>query len=82
MIFLKRGIFLCQSFIGIQWCEDHFRPIFSSLRELIESLWELAMNQIASSLLNVNDSERPKSLWARFFYVSTPFLLVVDNRMV
>ena len=35
------------------------------------------MNQIASSLLNVNNFDWSKSDMGTFFYVSTPFLLVM-----
>ena len=63
--------------MGIQWFEIKFLAIFSISRESIESRSKLAIKQIASSLVISNHSDWSKVLWARFFYVSTPFLLVV-----
>ena len=67
--------------MGIQWFEIQFLAIFSISRESIESRSKIGYKPDRKQL------GRFKSFWLvqksyghGFFYVSTPFLLVVDTR--
>ena len=51
----------------VQWFEVHFRAMFSSSRESIESWSKLAINQKASRLVVMNYSEWHKSVIGRVF---------------
>ena len=61
----------------IQWLEVLFWAIFSFLQDSNESWSKLTINQLAISLVFQIILTGPKVIWARFFYVSTPFLLVM-----